>query len=518
MRNRSTQLSSSSTTTSIRHRSTSSLSLLPLLVVLKAATAFIAIICVVSPFLLHTKLHPAGNPDWVSSSPSKRQPQSSTSLPDICRVASAMSRRPLQFASYTKNGAHKPIGWPKHIPHVSSVICDRIRSRESALSSSTSSWNIIREQHNNAQEVKSIFSFKSARSGSTFFTSVVTGVLKDRGVPTTKYWEPGFCSNLNQHSPGLYREAEYQAKSLRKLLTSKCIMERRRCRPAKDCRKETADRNGEKPVYIVALNPRFLNQSIQWSNAVSGLGDSLKIFSLRRTNLILMAYSKFHHGGCRIDDSMQDIKRYGRRRFDGSADLDIDNETVALESMNRRGQRKGVQKFTFERMLQCIHHYTIGDQELSTSSAFAASSSSKSSVDPYLILYEDVLSSGSIVQDGLLRHLNLGDEGNGASTANVSANSNVFQSGSTTKLHSDPLCHYDDVNCTELELSLQSSQGKKYPCLWKQYHRAEEGLTWSMPLLPSGLVSLEGDCFPLKALDEKKRVRTVDELYRLPPS
>ena len=473
-----------------------------------------------SPFVLHRKVDPTSHPDWVPSSP-RYQPQSSASLPDICRVANAISKRPLQFSSYTNNGAHKPIGWPKHIPHVSSIICDRIRSRAPISSSAKESWsinNIIWKQHDTAPAVKSIFSFKSARSGSTFFTSVVTGVLKDRGRPTTKYWEPSFCSNLNQHSPGIYREAEYQAQSLRMLLTSKCNMERGGCKPAKECRQETVHERGKEPVYIVAMNPRFLNQSIDWKDAVGGMGDSLRIFTLRRTNLVLMAYSKFHHGGCRIDKSAGGMNPYWRRRLKDAADEEIINDTLPVLMENDKGKRRSKGQFTFERMLQCIHHYTVGEQELSISSAFAASASSKSSADPYLILYEDVLSSGSIVEEGLLRHLNLGNTKIGVSSTDISATGSAFESNSTIKLHSDPLCHYNDVNCTELELGLQNNTGKKYPCLWKQYQRAEEGLTWSMPLLPSGLVSLEGECFPLETLDEKKGIRTVDELYRLLPS
>lgn len=430
-------------------------------------------------------------------------------LPDICRVANAMTRKPLQFASYTGNGGHKPIGWPEHIPHVSSIICDR--TTNAPRSSSTPSWTKA------TPSVRSIFSFKSARSGSTFFTSVVTEVLREAGRPTTKYWEPSFCSNLKQHSHGLYREAEFQARSLRKLLTSKCNMGRGGCKPARVCREEVTEKPGKDPVYVVAMNPRFLNQSIDWDDAVSGLGDTLRIFSLRRTNLVLMAYSKFHHGGCRIDRTIEDVDYYSadRRRLDDDAGMGTDN-VMQKENHRRKRRRKGNQSFTFQTMLRCIHHYTIGDQELSISSAFAASVASKSSVDPYLILYEDVLSSGNIVQEGLLQHLGLAAETSHASSIDISSTGNVFESNSTKKLHSDPLCHYNDVNCTELEYNLQYKNEKKYPCLWKQYQRAEEGLTWSMPLLSNGSVSLEGDCFPLEPLNKKRRIRTVDETYRLP--
>ena len=194
---------------------------------------------------------------------------------------------------------------------------------------------------------------------------------------------------------------------------------------------------------------------------------------------------------------------------------------------HRMGDKR---QFSFATMLKCIYHYAIGDQELSISTAFSAAAASKSSLDPYLILYEDVLASGSIVQDGMLRHLGLlhddrlGSDGQ-AGDANLFQNNTI----STTKIHSDSLCSYGDVDCSELEAGLKASRpdgSMMYPCLWKQYIRADEGLTWSMPLLRNGLMSLEGDCFPLDALDAgngdtsgtstgtKRRARAVQELYR----
>lgn len=302
------------------------------------------------------------------------------------------------------------------------------------------------------------------------------------------------------------------------------------CRPAGICQDEETTQSrverGREPAYIVALNPRFLNQSIDWVEATGGMGDTLRIFSLRRTNLILMAYSKFHHGGCKVGKQFQ---RYWYESK-GSSGAVLDEEEL---QEHRTG---GKRQFSFATMLKCIHHYAIGDQELSISTAFAAAAASKSSVDPFLILYEDVLASGSIVQDGMLRHLGLLEDdrmGSDALRDGQAGDGNIFQNNgtATAKIHSDSLCSYGDVDCSELEAGLKASRpdgSMMYPCLWKQYIRADEGLTWSMPLLRNGLVSLEGDCFPLDALgagnDEtihagkstgtKRRARTVQELYR----
>lgn len=484
----------------------------------KAVAAAAIVVLVLTPYLLFMRIGLADD-----STHRTRETLPETSINDICRVANAMQESPLQFASYTAKGAHEPIGWPKHIPHVSSLICNRMQGG--------SSTEKMQQEITTASDtpVRSIFSFKSARSGSTFFTSVVTDVLETAGRPTKKYWEPSFCSSLHKHTYGIYREASYQAESLRKMLTSNCTIDPDfGCRPAGICQEEEettilpAER-GREAAYIVALNPRFLNQSIDWVEALGGMGDTLRIFSLRRTNLILMAYSKFHHGGCKVGNQFQ--RNWYDRKGGNGAILDVDELQEHTSSMG------GKRQFSFATMLKCIHHYAIGDQELSISTAFSAAAASKSSLDPFLILYEDVLASGSIVQDGMLRHLGLLHDDRMGSDGQA-GDANIFQNNmtSTTKIHSDSLCSYGDVDCSELEAGLKASRpdgSMMYPCLWKQYIRADEGLTWSMPLLRNGLVSLEGDCFPLDALDAdndaeasgrttgtKRRARAVQELYR----
>ena len=495
----------------------------------KAVGAVATIVLVLTPYLQVVRIGLADD-----SARQRTRDNASSSLPgssinDICRVAKAMERSPLQFASYTAKGAHDPIGWPKHIPHVSSLMCNRmndvkIHQRDREITTAATA----------PDTVHSIISFKSARSGSTFFTSVVVGVLQRAGRPTKKYWEPSFCSNLHKHGYGIYREAPYQAASLRKMLTSKCTIDPDfGCQPAGVCRKDQApllpaERGGE-PAYIVALNPRFLNQSIDWAEVLGGMGDTLRVFSLRRTNLILMAYSKFHHGGCKVG------KDFHRILYDGSgaagSDVSGGTRTMSDEEKLREQHMTGKKRnFSFATMLQCIHHYAIGDQELSMSTAFSAAAASKSNLDPYLVLYEDVLASGSVVQDGMLRHLGLVQDeraGNDTRRDGQASGGNFFQINgtATTKVHSDSLCSYADVDCAELEAGLKAVRpdgAMMYPCLWKQYSRADEGLSWSVPLLRSGLVSLEGDCFSLEAIsrgdtDEtrKKKTRSVKELYRL---
>jgi len=449
---------------------------------------------------------------------------SSAATADICRVAAALVSHPLRSASYSTGGAHLPIALPdgggrSPLPHVSSVLCGRRRIGTAADPAGPGPAPSP-PPHSSA---RSVLSFKSARSGSTFFTTVVTSVLRDAGRVTTKYWEPSFCSNRNQHpGAGAQREGPYQASSLRAMLTSRCRGRPGGCRPAEDCRSAAV---GDDPAYVVALNPRFLNyRDLDWADAVGGMGDGLRVFSLRRTNLVLMAYSKFHHGGCRVGGeegggegaaAAQGGGRSRRRRRRLTADGTMGGgETASPQGRRRGGRRKGRGgKFTFDTLMKCVHHYAIGDQELSVSVAYAASEASGSAVDPFLILYEDVLASGELVEEGVLRHLDLAAAGGGSKPEAAS----VFDSGagasSTKKVHSDPICGYDDVDCSELLAGLRG----KHPCLVKQLQRADDGLTWSMPLLTDGRISVEGDCYPLPPLGPERRVRAIEELYQLRP-
>jgi hypothetical protein len=194
---------------------------------------------------------------------------------------------------------------------------------------------------------------------------------------------------------------------------------------------------------------------------------------------MLMAYSKFHHGGCAVD-----------------------KETAKL--FHRGFTQNGT--FTFDKMLLCAEHYAIGDQEISSSVAFQAVEASGSGGRPFLVVYEDVTANGPLVQQEILRYLNLDD-------MNGDKDIDVFEdNASTKKVHTDPFCEYEDVDCDELKEGLR----EHYPCLLKQLTRAGEGLAWSVPMLPDGTISVKGDCHPLKPLSENQHIRSFEELYQLP--
>jgi hypothetical protein len=125
-------------------------------------------------------------------------------------------------------------------------------------------------------------------------------------------------------------------------------------------------------------------------------------------------------------------------------------------------------------------------------------------VEPFAVVYEDVSSNHSLVQNELIRYLGLHQRNDTAK--------DIFQNTSKKKKHSKRFCDNEDVDCQELEAGLKES----YPCLYKQLVREEEGFTWSVPMLPDGTISIHGDCIPLDPLSEERPIRTSSKLYQLP--
>ena len=144
--------------------------------------------------------------------------------------------------------------------------------------------------------------------------------------------------------------------------------------------------------------------------------------------------------------------------------------------------------------------------------AYKAAIESGAGYDPYLVVYEDVLANGMLLQQGILRHLGLDGLLNGT------ARTSMFQdnAGHSKKLHTKHLCQYKDVNCSELKDGLGNSEDK-YPCLWKQLTSSAGGQsgTWTVPVLPNGTISIHGDCHSLEPLNEERPVRFFRELYSL---
>jgi len=151
-------------------------------------------------------------------------------------------------------------------------------------------------------------------------------------------------------------------------------------------------------------------------------------------------------------------------------------------------------------LLKCAQHFALGDQELSSSVAFHAASATD--LYPFLVVYEDVTTNGSLVQKGIVDFLGL----------DIAINNIFEENAQNDKEHSQFICNYSDVNCNDLMMGLS----KDYPCLWRQLRQVEEGFTWTVPMLQDGTISIRGDCKPLKPLGEEHYVRSFHELYQLP--
>lgn len=364
---------------------------------------------------------------------------------DICFISKAMPR--IETKS-TRNLS---------FPHATFILCNNDSNKK-------------REK----QEVaESGFVFKAARTGSTFLEEVLKNSLKDASI----VWEPFAFQNCSLES----MKAEFQEKKLNKFLTHTCNLGKvkhmsNEKRLDMKCNGEYNCTSVKPSLAMVFANPYFFNSDIRWSQIFQN-ASSPRLFILRRTNLVLMGYSKFHHGnGC---------------------------------TRTRNSANKAKRNFTTDNLLQCAH-FTLTEQEMSSSRALHAAQEILEK--PYLILYEDELSTGSIVQNGLMKHLG----------KNISQfqNKNIFKGDDTVrndvgvkKRHVKTFCDNKNVNCTSLEIGL-----KNYPCLLNQLQQERKGLAWSVPILHNGTISIHGNCYPLPFLNETKNdERTVEDLYQIYP-
>jgi len=418
---------------------------------------------------------------------------------DVCCVADAFTNYQLKVDTYPPL---EPVFVPNSgFQHLSSRLCDRIRRRgRKHQQRELSFWEkrvpfqkkkldkMITGRHSTIEKLAlSIVIFKAARTGSTFFTRVITNTLTvSTGRPNSLFLEP-YCRAIC-HGPS--RNSHHQENALRALLTNQCERNGKwtECRPQKNCHKLEPNEMGP-PIFITDINPRFLNfMSMNFSRIFQGL-TNLRMFLLRRTNFILAGYSKWHHGGCHTTTAYYAslmVKTTKR------------NKIVTPQNDN----------FTTQMLLKCIENYGLGEQELSSSIAFQASSSTRSSSNPFLVIYEDIIRQPMLVQEGVLQYL-------GFSTQHIITQNNnnisIFsEHTNVSKQHTGPFCDFLDVNCTLLKEEL----GSDHPCLSKQLDAVNRNLAWTVPLLSNGTMSIHGDCQPLKTLTRSQLIRTPFELYR----
>jgi hypothetical protein len=223
----------------------------------------------------------------------------------------------------------------------------------------------------------------------------------------------------------------------------------------------------EPALVVMSINPRFTDL-VDWSLLSRSSYDiRASVINLRRTNLVLMAYSKFHHGGCSEVPWMLDKQTRVSRFFSPSM------------------------------LLRCVWNYGIGDQEWATGVAVRASANARQQLNG-LVIYEDLQRDPQGMMNMIMAHLGL------KSTVMLSlANLTSVHK----RLHSTNLCDYDDVDCIEMELELKP----RYPCLLMQFN-ANNSQAWTVPMLRNKQIFLNGTCRALATL-EAPRFRHSFELY-----
>lgn len=121
---------------------------------------------------------------------------------------------------------------------------------------------------------------------------------------------------------------------------------------------------------------------------------------------------------------------------------------------------------------------------------------------PHLILYEDVMRDQPHASKEIFNYVGV----------KVEEGDNFFKNTKKEKLHSDDICKYEDVNCTDWKEKLE----RDYPCLLKQLH-SNSTVVWSVPIESTAdktKLSIQGDCHRLQNLDTKNhRYRHYEELY-----
>lgn len=415
---------------------------------------------------------------------------------DVCIIAHAMEQLDVWVRSYSRAKAQLISSKPHSdgVSHPTRALCMAAKNKQKTDNKDA---DFI---HNGGMmnkfssvPLQSVFAFKAARTGSTFFTTTLTQTIKKMGRPAVMYWEP-YC---HEDCNAVEMPREQVENGLKSLMTQACSVKRpmktlprnktkAKCAPEAFC--QPAEHNNT--VFLSAANPRFFNRTVQWENV---LHSHSRIFTLRRTNLVLMGNSKLDHAGCGISFS----------------DLDVNQGEEAVQPGQQQQQRRLKKQVSQRRklnqvqqLLNCMEHYALWDQEFSSGVALKAASAT-SHGQLHLVVYEDVTANGDLVQNGLMEYLGM----------NIT-NENMFNENAvTSKKHVNSVCTYKGFDCDAMKKVFVE---QNYPCLLKQLELESENHVWTVPMLPNGTVSIHGDCKILEPLGSGKYIRTLDELYQLP--
>jgi len=382
--------------------------------------------------------------------------------------------------------------------HATALLCHRFRQQRirqhqqqvAAPQQQQPSLPTPTPTHNNHTVV---LTFKSARTGSTYFTDVIHKAIQSTTYQNaTSIWEP-FSSKSCYHKHSRAIEEGYFKNMTRSFCQSwpksnitstfQCELypnkkSHKKCCPAHQCRPFHAT---DKEVSVVSLNPRFSDR-VRWGALLADLPSTVdvKIFNVRRTNLVKLAYSQYHHGNPQVPPLKDNCN---------------------------------VQEFTVACLLACVTHFGLGDQEFASSVAYGAafglaSTSTSTSLGPepaaghpHLVVYEDVLHDKKLASERLFHMLGM--------TA-AAANTFVFDETEVQQQHGEDLCGYQDIDCPALEKSLREGG---YRCLLKQL-RSDNTVTWTVPQRKGDRgIDIQGDCEVLPPLTSRHPDRHLLELY-----
>ena len=254
---------------------------------------------------------------------------------DICKLAKQLDVESQNYSSY-KLG----LQW-SNVNHVTKSLCRRSLSRSS--SNGYDVYNKYKQDRVQNETSSIILTFKVARSGSTFFSDVIKRSLQAINRPAYLNWEP-YCRT------GCYqlKSPELMESELSTILSSNCTGTsntvdpplcftpgtHKKCCPVPKCWKK----HNYNAISVLSLNPRFLD-SVHWDKILSPSFpkiSSASVFNLRRTNLVKLAYSKYHHDGC---PAIQDGKNF------------LANDCKPEKENN------STTPFSFDCLLQCVQHY-----------------------------------------------------------------------------------------------------------------------------------------------------------------
>eukprot|EP00751_Fragilariopsis_kerguelensis_P048309 CAMPEP_0171042284 /NCGR_PEP_ID=MMETSP0736-20130129/46206_1 /TAXON_ID=186038 /ORGANISM="Fragilariopsis kerguelensis, Strain L26-C5" /LENGTH=541 /DNA_ID=CAMNT_0011490821 /DNA_START=15 /DNA_END=1642 /DNA_ORIENTATION=+ len=317
-----------------------------------------------------------------------------------------------------------------------------------------------------------VLTFKVARTGSTYFTDVINKAIQSTVTHqrVTTIWEP-FCSTTCYHKQSRAREEEY----FKNMTTSFC-------QPSGgQNQNRTSPVRSAPGVMCILTVKQKINAAprihrVRWGALLADLPSTVdvKVFNLRRSNLVKQAYSKYHHGRCDV----------GKVQHKNQKD----------------GEVCGKKDFTMACLLACATHFGLGNME------FASSVTSRPPVRHAQTSAfggdEDVLYDKKLASERLFNFLGMAKA---ADTLDA-----VFDETEVQQEHGEDLCGYQDIDCPALEKSLREGG---YRCLLKQL-RSDNTVTWTVPQRKGDRgIDIQGDCEVLPPLTSRHPDRHLLELY-----